>query len=400
MPLRFHSLKSISRNVTGSPNQAYNLTSKKYFDYLTGGISAGTIAAIGTLAPGSSTLAYFYAPRIHTDLSGAFIGFVANSSNKIGEFSCLFVSRESFGLFPIIDIKNDIVGGADAVSTLTPFSDAHLAHTEWESLSDTEEVVGQLFPNFFIICFGQEIPRGDIGDDDVKMSLARLGPGYAAWVQAADSVLNNRIDITTVFENARAAIGFSEPAFIKTHLFSSYDETKSLPLISGPYGLMTPVDSDIYKAEADEIKSYFFPATPSLSSAIAPAAMSSITLTLPKDAEKEGEAKKGIHRLLLFHICGEIDYSNTISGELSYARPSPGMEVVLETTRSARATGLADLIRNTCSVTKEHDCMNIKSRLCSLSYVNKAACTHILQGNFATEGVTSLNNEAALSPPT
>ena len=71
------------------------------------------------------------------------------------------------------------------------------------------------------------------------------------------------------------------------------------------------------------------------------------------------------------------------------------MEAVLETTRAARATGLADLIRNTCTVTKEMDCMNIKSRLCNLSYVNKAACMHILQeGNFATKGVISLNNEA------
>ncbi len=79
-------------DVSGSPAQAYNLTPTKYFDHLIGGITAGTIAAIGTLAPGSSTLTYFYAPQIHTDLSGAFMGFVGNSSNKIGEFSCVFVS--------------------------------------------------------------------------------------------------------------------------------------------------------------------------------------------------------------------------------------------------------------------------------------------------------------------
>ena len=73
-------------DVTGTADQAYNLTPSKYFDHIIGGISAGTIPALGTLAPGSSTLTYLYAPRIHTDLSGTFIGFVANSSNKIGEF--------------------------------------------------------------------------------------------------------------------------------------------------------------------------------------------------------------------------------------------------------------------------------------------------------------------------
>ena len=87
-------------DVSGSPDQAYNFTLTRYFDHFTGGIAAGTIAAIGTLAPGSSTLTYCYAPRIHTDLSGSFIGFVGNSSNKIGEFSCVFVSRDAFGVFP------------------------------------------------------------------------------------------------------------------------------------------------------------------------------------------------------------------------------------------------------------------------------------------------------------
>ncbi len=63
-------------DVSGSPAQVYNLTPTKYFDHLIGGITAGTITAIGTLAPRSSTLTYFYAPRIHTDLSRAFIGFI------------------------------------------------------------------------------------------------------------------------------------------------------------------------------------------------------------------------------------------------------------------------------------------------------------------------------------
>ena len=113
---------------------------------------------------------------------------------------------------------------------------------------------------------------------------------------------------------------------------------------------------------------------------------------MPKDAKKEAQAKKGIHKLLLFHVCHDVAHDNTITGELFYARPSSGMEVVLETTSSDHAMGLADLIQNICMVTKEHNCMNIKSCFYSLHYVNKAACAHILQGNFVTEGVTSLNN--------
>ncbi len=85
----YTNLYSKHPHVLGSPAQAYPT---RYFDHLIGGITAGTIAAIGTLAPGSSTLTYFYAPQIHTDLSEAFISFVGNLSNKIGKFSCVFVS--------------------------------------------------------------------------------------------------------------------------------------------------------------------------------------------------------------------------------------------------------------------------------------------------------------------
>jgi hypothetical protein len=38
--------------------------------------------------------------------------------------------------------------------------------------------------------------------------------------------------------------------------------------------------------------------------------------------------------------------------------------------------------------------MNIKSRLISIVFINKATALHLLQGNLATDGVTSLNNEA------
>ena len=277
-------------DVTGTADQAYNLTPSKYFDHIIGGINAGTIAALGTLAPGSSTLTYLYAPRIHTDLSGTFIGFVANSSNKIGEFSCVFAGKENFGLFPIINTKTEIVGGPDAVSNVSPINETYLADTDWSSMSDSSEVVGRLFPNFFIIYLGQSIPRGDINDDDVKMRIAQLGTGYAAWIRAADFAINSHKDITTVFENAREATDYAESAFLKSHFFADFDSRKSLPLVAGPYGLLTPVDSDLYKPEADDIKTYFFPAARAHPAAISTANLSSITLTLPKDAEKEAEA--------------------------------------------------------------------------------------------------------------
>jgi hypothetical protein len=70
------------------------------------------------------------------------------------------------------------------------------------------------------------------------------------------------------------------------------------------------------------------------------------------------------------------------------------MKIILDSARPAHATGFSDLIRNTCATAKELDLMNIRSRLISIVFINKATALHLLQGNLATEGVTSLNNKA------
>jgi hypothetical protein len=140
-------------NLTDSPDQAYNLLAAKYFNHILGGIGAGTIAALGTLAPGSYNLSYIYAPQVHTDLSGNFIGFVRNASNKIGEFSCVHIHKDAFGLFQIIDYNVNVEEAMPGhSSTVTPFALDLLTNTEWKNLSDA--IIGVLFPNFFIVYFG------------------------------------------------------------------------------------------------------------------------------------------------------------------------------------------------------------------------------------------------------
>jgi hypothetical protein len=122
--------------------------------------------------------------------------------------------------------------------------------------------------------------------------------------------------------------------------------------------------------------------------------MNTLTLQLPSNIEKEATAKKGIAKLLIFHICGKVSNDSTSFGNLSYPRPAQGMKVVLDSARPAHVTGFSDLIRNTCAMAKKLDLMNIRSRLISIVFINKATVLHLLQGDLATEGVTSLNNEA------
>jgi hypothetical protein len=114
--------------------------------------------------------------------------------------------------------------------------------------------------------------------------------------------------------------------------------------------------------------------------------------------------KKGKTKLLLFHICGKLSNDPTSFGDLSYTEPAQGMKVVLDSAQPACVTSFSNLIRNTSATAKELDLMNIRSRLTSIVFINKATALHLLQGNLATEGVTLFNNKAnsinlSLFPP-
>jgi len=125
--------------------------------HLVGGIKANTIAAIGTLAPGTSISQYLVAPKIHHDLGGAPKSIFRNTSNKLGEFSCMFMTLASLKLFVCIAKKEKLAG---LLSYLLELKNDLLANTDW--FDTTKKYVAVLLPNFFILYFGQKPPTGDI----------------------------------------------------------------------------------------------------------------------------------------------------------------------------------------------------------------------------------------------
>jgi hypothetical protein len=179
-------------DLTGSPYQAYKLLPAKYFDHILGGIGAGTIATLGTVAPGSYNLSYIYAPQVHTNLSGNFLGFVGNASNRIGEFSCIHIHKDSFGFFQIINSKANLDEAMPGDSSnLTPFTLDLLTNTD--RAYPLDDIIGALFPNFFSIYFGQDFPQGTISSDDIKVKFANLGTGYdLLWVSAAAEAIDKK----------------------------------------------------------------------------------------------------------------------------------------------------------------------------------------------------------------
>jgi hypothetical protein len=212
-------------------------------------------------------------------------------------------------------------------STVTPLDLDLLTDTDWKNSSNP--IIGALFPNFFIVYFGQDFPKGDISSDDIKVNFVKLGIGYSHWITAAAEAIEKKQDIHEVLDTGANKPSYSKAYFIKSHFSPLYDPSKTLPIIKGPYGLISIVDSDLFPVEADELRKLFIPAQVASPPVAALSNLSTLTLQLPSDVKKEAEAKKGLRKLLLFHICGKISDDSTSFGDLAYPEPSQGMKLSL-----------------------------------------------------------------------
>ncbi len=128
--------------ITGDVDQAYHRRFEDYFDYLLSGIGAGTIAAIGAIAPGSTSPTYIYAPQIHTNLRRRIKGFIGNTLNKLGKFSCVHIDSSAFSLLPVIASKSNMDNSIPAQTGVIPLNSKSLTSTRWAPSSD--EVTGSL----------------------------------------------------------------------------------------------------------------------------------------------------------------------------------------------------------------------------------------------------------------
>jgi hypothetical protein len=189
-----------------------------------------------------------------------------------------------------------------------------------------------LIPNFFITYFGQDLPHGDISDNEIKAKLVCLGTGYELWAITANNAVKKLDNILSVMEEIKT------PESIKKYFDPNWD-AKSLPLATsnGPFGGMALVQSNDYPVAARVIKD-LFPQV--IAPTLASYAPSNVMLHLPAKADKESEAKKGIVKLMLFHIRGNINIKATSVLNITPAIPSKGMQVVLNQPRTARASKL------------------------------------------------------------
>jgi hypothetical protein len=108
---------------------------------------------------------------------------------------------------------------------------------------------------------------------------------------------------------------------------------------------MTLVQSDGYPVAARVIKDLFQLSPQVVAPTLASFAPGNVMLRLPAKADKELEAKKGIVKLMLLHIRGDINIKATLVSNIIPAAPSKGMQVVLNQPHASQASQFADLLQ-------------------------------------------------------
>ena len=127
--------------ISGLNDQALFGMGKDVLSFLGGGIKAKTIAAIGTLALGTSIVQYLFAPKIHHDLVGAPKSIVGNASNKLGGFSCVSIPLASLKLFACVAQEDKVVA---MLPHLLALENEALSNTDW--FDSENKYVGLLCP--------------------------------------------------------------------------------------------------------------------------------------------------------------------------------------------------------------------------------------------------------------
>ncbi len=220
-----------------------------------------------------------------------------------------------------------------------------------------------------------------------------MGSGYELWANTAKAAVDYINNILTVIEEIKA------PESFKQYLDRTRNnKSLQLAMANGTFGAMTNVQSDNYPIAAHTLKEIFQLSHQILAPTLPSFPSGNVMLQLPSEIDKESEAKKGIIKLMLLLIHGNINIESPTVSNISSAPPSKGMQVVLNQPRVARASAsqFADLVRMTLELTKQQDYTNICSSLVLIRVIPKALVSQILQRILLQRRLPVLNSRQIL----
>ena len=152
----------------------------------------------------------------------------------------------------------------------------------------------------------------------------RLGSGYELWANMAKAAVDYVDNILTVIDEIKT------PKLIKQYLDPTRnDKSLQLAMANRPFGATTNVQSNDYPLTAHILKEIFQLSPQILAPTLPSFPSGNVMLQLPSEIDKESEAKKGIIKLMLLLIRGNINIESPTVSNISSAPPSKGMQVVL-----------------------------------------------------------------------
>ena len=157
------------------------------------------------------------------------------------------INVESIRVFAYIKDKakwtKDLIHGDDIPAE-------KLIDTDWKDFEDP--IISTLILIFFIAYFGQDLPHGDLRDEEIMAKLVHLGSGYELWANTAKATVNYVDDILTIMDEIKA------PELLKGYLDPTRNgKSLQFAMANGPSGAMTYVQSDNYPLAARVLKEIF-----------------------------------------------------------------------------------------------------------------------------------------------
>ncbi len=151
-----------------------------------------------------------------------------------------------------------------------------------------------------------------------------MDTGYELWSNTSNNAFKKLDNILSVIEEIKT------PESIKKYFDPNWD-AKSLPLATsnGLFRAMTLVQLDNSPVAARVIKDLVQLSPQAVPPTLPSYAPGNVMLHLPAKVDRKSEAKKGIFKLTLLHICGNINIEATSVLNIIPAAPSKGMQVVL-----------------------------------------------------------------------
>ena len=239
------------------------------------------------------------------------------------------INVKSICVFAYIKVKatwtTDLIHGDDIPTD-------KLINTNWKDFEDPIHCWyshSELFPCLFWARPTSRRPQQ--WRDHGKACL--FGSGYELWANTAKAAVEYVDYILTVMDEIKAS------KMTKRYLDPARNgKSLQLAMANGPFGAMTNVQSDDYPLATRVLKEIFQLTTHIFAPPLPSVPTGNVMLQLPSEIDKESETKKGIIKLMLLLVCGDIDIESTSVSNISLVPPSKGMQVVLNQLRAAQAS--------------------------------------------------------------